>query len=114
MGRPCLAGQAARSRNSRRNRQCTTDCEHSQDHDWFDPDTSNKINDILALALLRSQMNELLHEEQITSRVSKSRSLWRLFLQYLNGVILEKPLIIKDPTQHNITSWQWLDSSITS
>jgi len=32
---------------------------HSQDHDWFDPDTSNKINDILALALLRSQMKRV-------------------------------------------------------
>jgi hypothetical protein len=54
--------------------------------------TNDRVCEILKMKNLRSEINEILRNEGIVTKVFDSKTIWTLFVRKLLGVVLEKPL----------------------
>ena len=78
--------------------------------DIFDvlDDESRNLNDrvceILMMEGLRSEINEILRNEGITTKVFDSKTIWKQFVSLLHGLILEKPLRQNKPSESSHVS----------
>jgi hypothetical protein len=59
---------------------------------------NDRVNELLMMKALRAEINEILRDEGIVTKVFDSQSIWRWFVVRLLGLVLEKPLRRNKPS----------------